>query len=212
MGRANAVRRLAATALVVLATGASPAPAADAEARVQTFLEGLDTLSSPFEQTLFDERMRRLEDSRGVMYLKRPDRFRWEYRDPFPQEIVGDGERVWIYDEELAQVTVKAMDAAIGDTPAALLSSTRPVAESFEVRDLGEYDALAWVGLKPRSAEATFADIRLGFDGEELRVMELVDNFGQTTVLRLTGVERNPSLDPDLFSFTPPPGADVVGP
>ncbi len=178
--------------------------------RLETFLATVQTLKSDFRQTVFDEDMNRLEEGAGVMYLQRPGRFRWHYSTPYPQEIVADGERVWIYDPELEQVTVKSLEQTLGDTPALLLSSDRPVEESFRVLDLGDLEGLAWVGLEPLSEDATFSQVRLGFDTETLASMELVDNFGQTTRLRFSGLQRNPELDPELFEFEPPSGTDVI--
>jgi outer membrane lipoprotein carrier protein len=195
---------------------ASVAQSADpgaGERRMQAFLDQVDTLRSAFRQSLFDDRGQLLETSRGVMALSRPDRFRWEYVEPFPQLIVSDGERVWIHDVELEQVTVRRVAGAIETTPASLLSSKRPVRDSFEVLELGERDGLLAVALRPKADDATFAEVRLGFDEGEnggLRLMELLDRFGQTTRLTFELVERNPELDPALFTFEPPPGADVV--
>ena len=194
---------------LLASTGAAAAPGAG-EQRMQAFLDEVDSLRATFTQSLFDERKALLETSRGVMYLSRPDRFRWEYAEPFPQLIVSDGERVWIHDPDLEQVTVRPAAGAIGNSPAVLLSSRRPVRESFVVREIGERDGLLRVGLSPLEEGAAFAEVRLGFDAEDLRVMELEDNFGQTTVLVFESIERNPALDPELFTFVPPPGVDVV--
>lgn len=205
--------RLLGAVVALLALLAGPPAHAErgvGERRMQTFLDETERLRASFTQSVYDEQRRLIETSSGVMYLSRPDRFRWEYAEPFEQLIVGDGERVWIYDVDLEQVTVRAATQAIGATPASLLSSREPVGESFAVRELGEEAGLARVALTPRDDGATFSEVRLGFDGSGLRMMELADNFGQMTVLVFDGLERNLAIDDGLFTFIPPPGVDVV--
>ena len=182
---------------------------ADAAGRLDGYLSGLDTVSAQFEQRLFDERHRLLEHARGTVLIDRPGRFRFDYSEP-PQLVVGDGARVWIHDPELAQVTVRDVDAALGSTPAVLLTTDRPVEERFRVEALdagADYDAFA---LEPRAEDAPFTLIRLAFVGGELRRMELVDQFGQTSLITFTDVRRQPIVPADAFTFTPPAGADVI--
>ncbi len=182
---------------------------ADAAGRLDAYLSGLDTVSAQFEQRLFDERRSLLERARGTVLIDRPGRFRFDYSDP-PQLIVGDGARVWIHDPELAQVTVRDVDAALGSTPAVLLATDRPVEEQFRVEALDAgagYDAFA---LEPKVEDAPFTLIRLAFAGGELRRMELVDQFGQTTLITFTDIRRQPAVPAGAFTFTPPAGADVI--
>ena len=189
------------------------APAAHAqsgEERLHAFLDGMRSLSADFVQQVFDENLTRIDESQGTLSLQRPNQFRFEYFPPLPTLIVSDGTRVWIYDPELKQVTVRGVDATIGDTPALLLSSDQPVEEDFELRELGEVSGLVWVGLKPRSENATFTDIRLGFDDETLRMMEMADTFGQVTQLRFARMDRNAGVNTAQFRFTPPQGVDVM--
>lgn len=178
--------------------------------RLHAFLADVHSLRASFDQTLYDENMKELDRSQGVMYIERPDRFRWDYTKPYRQIIVSDGRDVWIYDVELAQVTVRPLTAAVGSTPASLLSSGRPIEDTFHVQGLGTTHGLAWVGLEPRSKETSFTGVRLGFDEHGLRSMELKDSFGQTTELVFHDVARNPKLDPQLFRFKPPEGVDVI--
>ena len=180
-------------------------------ARLEEFLASTTTFSSTFIQLVYDEQANLLEDSSGSVDLERPNRFRWAYLEPFEQQIVADGERVWIYDADLEQVSVKPMDGAMAGTPALLLSSDRPVTENFALRDLGENEGVDWVELTPLSEDATFAHIRVGFSDDLLKTMELRDNFGQTTMLYFADIETNARIDPTVFEFTPPPGADVIG-
>lgn len=190
---------------------ATAAQAATGTEALNQFLSGLRTLESEFHQTLYDENLKKLEEARGLMYLERPDRFRWDYRQPNAQLIVGDGEKVWLYDRELAQVTVRNMDDALESTPAMVLSSKEPVNKNFEVSNLADENGLTWVGLKPRQKDAGFAHIRIGFADGVLRIMELTDNFGQLTRLEFSNLIRNHPIIDDAFRFSPPAGVDVIG-
>ena len=183
--------------------------AAGAGERLDAYLSGLDTVASRFEQRLFDESRKLLERARGTVLIDRPGRFRFDYTDP-PQLIVGDGARVWIYDPELAQVTVRDLDAALGSTPAVLLTSGRPVAEGFRVEELAVGANVDVFALEPKAEDASFIQIRLAFAGGELRRMELDDQFGQTTLLTFHDIQRRPDLPADAFTFTPPAGVDVI--
>ena len=183
--------------------------AAGAGERLDAYLSGLDTVASRFEQRLFDERRKLLERARGTVLIDRPGRFRFDYTDP-PQLIVGDGAKVWIYDPELAQVTVRDVDAALGSTPAVLLTSGRPVAQGFRVEELAVGADVDVFALEPRAEDASFTSIRLAFAGGELRRMELVDQFGQTTLLTFHDIQHRPDLPADAFTFTPPAGVDVI--
>ncbi len=178
--------------------------------QLDAFLNGLTTLEADFQQSLYDENLYPLEESRGAFLLSRPDRFRWDYRQPEAQLIVADGDKVWIYDRDLSQVTVRAMGAALGATPATLLSSDRPVDENFEVSELQPSGGLEWIGLKPRQADTGFSHIRLGLDGNVLKLMELIDSFGQLTRIEFNNIKRNPRIDASAFEFEPPKGVDII--
>lgn len=190
---------------------AAPVPAATGTEALNRFLSGLRTLESEFHQTLYDENLKKLEEARGLLYLERPGRFRWDYRQPNAQLIVGDGEKMWLYDRELAQVTVHKIDDSLDSTPAMILSSNEPVDKNFEVSNLADENGLIWVGLKPRQKDAGFAYIRIGFADGTLRIMELTDNFGQLTHLEFSNLIRNQPVIADAFRFSPPAGVDVIG-
>jgi len=179
--------------------------------RFSEFITGTRTARGEFEQKIFDGNSKLLQASRGVLAFSRPGRFRWTYVKPYAQLIVGDGSKVWIYDEDLKQVTVKKLDLALGSTPAALLAGNNDAMRAFNLSDKGTKDGIEWLEALPRDKEGSFTRIRMGFDASGLRVMELVDTFGQTTVLRFSALERNPELAPGLFRFSPPKGADVIG-
>jgi outer membrane lipoprotein carrier protein len=179
--------------------------------RFQAYLRSTQTASADFEQQVFDREKKLVQRSRGSFTLQRPGRFRWSYAQPYAQLIVGDGKRVWIYDEDLNQVTVRAMASALGSTPAALLAGAADVERAFELTNAGQRDGLEWVEAKPREREAGFERIRLGLGTAGVQAMELTDHFGQTTLLRFSNIARNPKVDPDAFRFVPPKGADVLG-
>ena len=179
--------------------------------RFQAYLRTTQTARADFEQKVFDRERKLVQESKGSFAFLRPGRFRWIYAQPYPQLIVGDGMRVWIYDEDLNQVTVRAMAKALGSTPAALLAGAADVERAFELADAGSRDGLEWLEAKPREREAGFERIRLGMGTAGVQAMELADHFGQTTVLRFSNIVRNPPLEPSTFRFTPPKGADVLG-
>jgi len=179
--------------------------------RFSEFINQTLTARGEFEQKIFDRNRRLLQESRGVLAFSRPGKFRWTYVKPYAQLIVGDGSRVWIYDEDLKQVTVRKLDQALGSTPAALLAGNNEAMRAFNLSDQGAKGGLEWLEALPRDKEGNFERIRMGFGSSGLEVMELLDGFGQTTVLRFVSLKRNPKLDPGLFRFSPPKGADVIG-
>lgn len=193
---------------VFFVAGAAEASSID---RFKTFARTTQSARASFEQRVFDRSGKQVQESRGKFVFLRPGRFRWTYEKPIDQLIVGDGERVWIYDRDLNQVTVRKISKALGSTPAALLAGASDVEAAFELSDAGERDGLEWLEAKPRDSEAGFERIRMGFDTAGVRAMELIDNFGQTTRLRFSGLVRNPKVDPADFRFEPPKGADVLG-
>jgi outer membrane lipoprotein carrier protein len=192
---------------------ALPPPCAlgSSQERFSEFINGTLTARGEFEQKIFDTNRRLLQESRGVLAFSRPGKFRWTYQKPYAQLIVGDGSKVWIYDEDLRQVTVRKLDQALGSTPAALLAGNNEAMRAFRLSDKGSKDGLEWLEALPREKEGGFEKIRMGFGPSGLQIMELVDGFGQTTVLRFKALERNPKLDSALFRFSPPKGADVIG-
>ena len=182
-----------------------------ARQQLDEFLTGLETLRAEFAQSLLDEKGQVVDESRGTLYLVRPDRFRWDYRDPYPQLIVADGKQVWMYEPDLEQATVRAQRDLVGSTPAALLSTTEPVEERFEVAELGAGDdGYRWLGLTPKDSSASFVAIRVGFNASVLKMMELEDTFGQTTRIVFSQLTRNPVIDGAKFLFEPPAGTDVI--
>jgi periplasmic chaperone LolA len=179
--------------------------------RLHAFFDGMRTVSGEFEQTVFDSDFRAVQASSGVFMVQRPRKFRWDYHSPYEQLIMSDGEKLWIYDSDLAQVSVKSLDESLSHAPARLLSGEQPIRETFELTALGSSKGYEWVQLRPRVKDTEFNEVRLGLGPKGLAVMELVDGFGQTTRLRFTNLKRNPELNPALFKFVPPAGVDVIG-
>jgi len=179
--------------------------------RLRAFVRDTQTARASFTQTVTDKNGRVAQQASGEFAIARPGRFRWNVDKPYKQLLVGDGERVWIYDADLNQVVKRRNDKALGTTPAALLAGKDDVESAFEWRALPAADGLDWLGATPKDKESSFSDIRLGFDASGLAALEILDNFGQRTSIRLAHLERNPKLPPELFKFAPPKGADVVG-
>ncbi len=186
-----------------------PADARAAE-RLDAALEGLSGFRAEFRQTVTNAGGQLTESAEGTVSLARPGRFRWDYRAP-PQLIVSDGTTVWLYDADLAQVTVRPAAETLVGTPALLLSGQADLRAEFDVADGGTEDGLAWCVLAPKDVQSDFRELRVGIAGGELRRMVLVDRLGQTTRLDFDGIVRNPRLDPKDFTFSPPPGVDVIG-
>ncbi len=184
---------------------------AGAVEQLRRFLDSTRTLRADFSQIVIGKGGRTPQQSSGHVAILRPGKLRWEIHKPYPQLMVGDGEKFWIYDPELRQVTVRKAGQAIGGSPAALLSGSNDLEKSFILQEAGEADGLEWVEARPRGGDSGFEKVRLGFVQGELKGMELLDNFGQTTHIRFSRLERNAGVGPGLFRFVPPPGADVVG-
>ncbi|HLN49951.1 MAG TPA: outer membrane lipoprotein chaperone LolA [Steroidobacteraceae bacterium] len=203
---------LAAAALVLWMgvagnTFAAPSPAAE----VEKYLAGLKAWSAEFEQTIDDGHGKVLRSASGKFYLQRPGRFRWDYEQPSEQLILADGKQIWFYDKDLAQANVRDMDSTLASTPAMLLSGGS-VSDQFDITELRGSGGLRWFQLIPKHPETDFQLVRIGFDGHgELASMFLADKLNQVTQLKFTHPIRNPEFAPGLFSFSPPPGVDVIG-
>lgn len=162
-----------------------------------------------FEQTVFDRSAKVTQKAKGKFAFARPGKFRWTYERP-AQLIVGDGVRVWIFDADLNQVTVRKLDKALSSTPAALLTGDGKIDALFDLAEQGVQDGIEWLQATPKKPDTGFERIRIGFSGDTLAAMELFDQFGTRTLLTFSNLKRNPVMDPGLFKFTPPKGADVI--
>ncbi len=179
---------------------------------LDNFLDGLQTLSGQFEQNLYDENGYLLEKSRGSLSIKRPNKFRWIYQKPYYQLIVADGKKVWIYDKDLEQVTVKTLDNTLGKTPAFLLSRHRKVEKDFVVNQLpSKQNGITRLELIPKKATQTqFEKMRINLRDNTLVSFEFLDNLGQTTHIKFTKLRRNRRISNRAFRFTPPAGVDII--
>lgn len=193
--------------LLALLPGAACASGVDA---LKALLERTITARAHFAQMILDRNLKMLQQATGTMQFSRPGRFRWEYDKPYEQVIVGDGSRLWIYDKDLNQVTVRKLDRALGASPAALLAGSNEIEKNYTLTGLGNQEGLDWLEAVPKARDTAFEKIRLGFGKSGLEAMELRDQFGQVTVIKFSTIERNPKLAPEAFRFTPPKGADVI--
>ncbi len=196
-------------ALVVglLSAAAQGSPASD----VEKYIAGLASWSADFKQTIADDSGKVLRAAAGKIYLQRPGKFRWDYSEPSEQLVLADGKQIWFYDKDLAQANVRDMDATLASTPAVLLSGGAPVSSQFDIKALPPSDGLEWYQLIPKHTDTDFQLVRIGFAKGELASMFLADKLNQVTQLSFTHQSRNAKFAPDLFTFTPPAGVDVIG-
>lgn len=202
-------------AVALLLFGASwSAIAGQALERLSTFYRETRALEARFQQTVTGPDGGAQEQSRGRVWIQRPDRFRWDYREPFRQLIVADGNHVKFYDPEMAQVTVRPFDRGMGPTPSMVLSGSGDLERHFHVTDQGRKAGLAWVRLVPRKpGEAGFREAEVGLAGDPVRIrrFRFTDGFGNQTEVRFDNIRINPSLAPDRFELDTPPGTEVLG-
>jgi outer membrane lipoprotein carrier protein len=207
----NWVRLLSAVVILLSTISLAAAEANKSPSRLDEFLQGLETLQADFRQVLRDGQGRLIEESRGILAIHRPDRFRWDYKSPHEQVIVADGKRLWLYEADLEQVTVRPMEQSLAGTPASLLSGSEDLRSNFKVDRIETKGSATIVTLIPKRADTDFKRVRIRFSGKQLDSMELADKLGQSTLLEFSKVQRNATIDADKFVFTPPPGVDVIG-
>ena len=196
-------------ALLACTLIAMPASAGSIE-KLHAFIEQTRSAKATFTQEVIDGNGAAQQQASGTVQFQRPGRFRWTYDKPYEQIIVGDGEKLWIYDKDLNQVTQRNLDKALGSSPAALLAGADDVDKYFSLTALGVKRKLDWLEVRPYDEGSLFDKVRMGFRGNTLEVMELHDHFGQKTTITLSNLQRNPKTSPDLYTFTVPQGADVV--
>jgi chaperone LolA len=193
----------------ILLTGTAYAGATE---KLKNYIASSQSGQANFTQVVQDKKGKKIQSASGTMQFVRPGKFRWVYQKPYEQIIVGDGAKFWLYDVDLNQVTVKKLDAALGSSPAALLSGNNEIERAFVLKDSGSKDGLDWLEATAKAADTGFDKISMAFNAQgDLAVMELRDSFGLKTELRFSNMQRNPQLPPHLFHFVPPKGADVLG-
>ena len=195
--------------LVLLYLFAQTASATGLE-RMKDYFQNIQTAQADFHQVVTDKQGHKTQDVTGTMQLQKPNKFRWDYHKPFVQKIIGDGEKVWLYDPDLSQVTVRSFSKAVGSTPAALLAGGKEMEHSFVIKEASRKGDLEWVLAIPKASETGFERVFLGFKGDALMEMELHDSFGNRTSIEFLNVQRNPKLSPEVFKSTPPADADVL--
>jgi len=192
-----------------LALVAASAQAGSIE-KLHAFIEQTRSAKAEFTQEVVDSSGSSQQKASGTVQFQRPGKFRWTYDKPYEQLIVGDGEKLWIYDKDLNQVTQRNLDKAIGSSPAALLAGADDVDKYFSLNAIGVKKKLDWLEVKPYDENSLFEKVRMGFRGNMLDTMELHDHFGQKTTIKFSNLQRNPKSDPGLYTFSVPTGADVV--
>ena len=197
--------------ILLFALGVSATVHAGGIDRLKAFIAGARAVEADFTQHVVDKSGRVTQKANGTMAFARPGKFRWDYTAPYEQVIVGDGAKLWLYDADLEQVTVKPLADVIAGTPAALLAGDNALEKYFTLKDVSEAKGLEWLEATPRNRDTSFERIRMGFKGDLLMQMELFDTFGQRTTLKFGRMVRNPSIPASRFSFTPPKGADIIG-
>ena len=190
----------------------SPAFAGEGLEKLRKFTNELRSMKADFTQTLFDEKMRQVEVAKGKVMLLKPGKFRWDYTAPYEQHIIADGEKLWLYDPDLEQVTVKKMSEALGVAPIALLTSEEKLEDQFKIIELGNIDGREFVQLEAKVKDTDYGLMLLALgDKGRLEVMELKDKLGQVTRIEFHNTKFNEKIDPAKFNFTPPKGVDVIG-
>lgn len=177
--------------------------------KLQAFLQSSKSLTADFKQVLINEAGNPYQTSFGVFYLQRPGKFRWDYLKPFQQQIVSTGGKVWFYDTDLEQVTIKKLDESVGSTPALLLSGEISLEDNFTIENQGADGDMLWIRLLPKSQESSFKYILIGLHNGALAGMELSDNFGQLTRIYFSKVVLNTAIKASVFEFKAPKGVDV---
>ncbi|QOR38285.1 outer membrane lipoprotein chaperone LolA [Billgrantia diversa] len=198
--------------LAALALTAMPAVALANEGaeRLASMLEPLETVEASFEQLILDGSGERLQQANGRMWLSRPGKFRWEVDAPYQQEVVSDGSEVYLYDPDLEQVTVQALDERVTHTPALLLSgSAGELTQSYEVSRQQQGGSETF-RLVPKSPDTLFEELQMTFSGERLAALQMIDSTGQETVIEFSDVRTNHAIDDRRFAFEIPEGTDVI--
>jgi outer membrane lipoprotein carrier protein len=199
---------LAASCLAPAAT-AEETPAA-AMNRLRGFLDRVQSMRADFRQEILNAGPGAAQTARGRVVLKRPGRFRWDYLDPYERVVVADGKQLWLYEADLEQVTVRPLAEGLGETPAGLLTGERDMLERFEYVSSWSGEGIAWVRLKPRSADSDFDSVAIAFDGERPVQLEINDRLGQQTRVVFSDIELNVPVAEQAFRFEVPPGVDVI--
>jgi len=179
----------------------------------RTFVAATKSARGEFSQRMVKEEGGKLHTSSastGTFVFARPGKFIWSYQKPYEQVLQADGEKLYIYDKDLNQVTVRTLGNAIGSSPAAILFGSNDLEKNFTLSEAGTRDGIEWLQAIPKTKDTQFERIGIGLrDGLPVG-MELRDSFGQVSVINFTRFEKNPSLPANQFKFVMPKGADLL--
>lgn len=206
-------KTIATLALSFAALAAQAGPIESLEAFIKNVKTGRADFTQVITAPARQGQQARTKTSSGTFEFQRPNHFRFEYRKPFEQTIVADGQNLWLHDKDLNQVSRRKQSAVLGSTPAALIAASPDLAtlqRDFELKPLPDKDGMQWVQATPRQKEGQLTDMKVGFRGEQLAALDILDSFGQRSVLTFNNMQVNPGVGADAFRFTPPKGADVV--
>lgn len=207
----NFLKAVLSLGIALVATIASANEAGPARSELEQFAGELERFQADFTQTVKTQDGRVQDQTQGLVWLQSPDKLRWVYTGEFPEIIVADGDNIWIYDEALEQVTVKPQSDQVNASPLMILTDVDLLDKQFQVTEMGDFEGMLLLELKSLDDESEFERILLGMIPGGIRMMAMEDAFGQRTEILFENIIMNPPPDPDLFKFTPPAGADVVG-
>jgi outer membrane lipoprotein carrier protein len=206
-------KTLASLALSVLAFAAHAGPMESLENFIRTAKTGRADFTQVITAPARDGQAARTKSSSGTFEFQRPSRFRFEYRKPFEQTIVADGETLWLHDKDLNQVSQRRQAKVLASTPAALIAASPDLAtlkRDFDLQALPDRDGMQWVQATPKQKEGQLTNMKVGFRGEQLAALDILDSFGQRSVLTFTNMQLNAPVSAEAFKFVPPKGTDVV--
>ena len=202
---------------IVLIAASAQLVSADGLQSLESFMANTQAGKADFTQVVTsparDGKAERSKTSTGTFEFQRPGRFKFVYLKPFEQTIVADGKTLWLYDADLNQVTQRAQAQALGTTPAALLTSApdlKALRADFTLESAPAQDGLEWVLATPKAKDGQLQSVRVGFESNQLAALDILDSFGQRSLIRFNGLQANPALPAAAFQFKPPVGADVV--
>ena len=193
----------------IFLTSVQNSNADNAKDPLQYFLTDLKTLEAKFVQILINENAEELEKTEGVLYLKPPRSFHWYYQKPYLQKIISNGNRLWIFDEDLEQVTIKSVDDKIEQTPVGIILGNESVKEHFVQTSMGVIEGYNWIELIPKDLDAQYKIIKMGFLKDILEMMIIIDNLEQTTRIDFSDLKKNITLSSDLFNLNVPDNVDI---
>lgn len=179
----------------------------------KTFAAGTRAAKGEFTQKqvkMVDGASKTSNSASGTFVFSRPGKFIWSYTKPYEQVLQADGEKLYIYDKDLNQVTVKKLGDALGSSPAAILFGSNDLDKNFTLSEAGTRDGMEWLKAVPKTKDSSFEQILIGLRNGQPEAMELKDNFGATSVLAFQKFEKNPALNAGSFKFVMPKGADVI--